>query len=86
MQIAIIILLIIITIQNFIMNNDLQEIKDKLIAADLKIDKVGADVVRLHEIINASGELPTAEEWADVKNIATSLNDKLQVVDDQTAE
>lgn len=70
------------------MANELESIKEKLIAADVKIDKVAADVARLHEIINNNpgGELPAQEQWDEVVALANSLNDKLQAVDDSTPE
>lgn len=69
------------------MANELAEIKAKLIEADAKVDKVSADVTRLHELIAGTGdEGPTPEEWEEVKLLATSLNDKLQAVDDSTPE
>lgn len=69
------------------MGQNLNEVKEALAAADAKADKIAADVTLLHgKIDNVNGETPTAEEWAEVKALATNLNNKLQNIDDQTAE
>lgn len=69
------------------MNEDLQQIKDALTAANAKADKIQTDVTLLHTKIGSiPGEVPTPEEWAEVKQIATDLNNKLQGIDDQTAD
>jgi hypothetical protein len=69
------------------MGDKLNEIKAQLQAADAKVDKISADVTRLHDIISGStGETPTAEEWAEVKSLGEALNAKLQGVDDATPE
>lgn len=80
------ILLFIIIIKLFFMNTELQDIKDKLIAADAKVTKVAADVQRLHDLIAAAGDIPTAAEWQEVKDLAAGLNTSLQAVDDATPE
>lgn len=69
-----------------IMNEDLAQIKASLEAANVKADKIAADVTLLHTKITGTGEVPTAEEWAEVKTLSSQLNDKLQAVDDQTAD
>lgn len=79
-------LLFIIIIKLFSMSAELNEIKEKLIAADAKVTKVAADVQRLHDLIAAAGEVPTAAEWAEVKALADGLNASLQAVDDATSE
>lgn len=74
-------------LENMPTKDDLQQIKDQLTAANQKVDRVAADVQRLHDQITAiTGDLPTQEEWDAVKAQATDLNTKLQAVDDQTAE
>lgn len=69
-----------------IMNENLEEIKSSLLAANEKVSKVSADVTLLHTKVDAIPNLPTAEEWAEVKAIAANLNTSLQEVDDKTAE
>lgn len=68
------------------MNEDLQQIKASLEAANTKADKIAADVTLLHTKINGIENVPTAEEWAEVKALSSQLNDKLQAVDDKTAD
>lgn len=68
------------------MSQDLNEIKDQIIAANEKVTKVAADVARLHALIDSLGDVPTAAEWTEVKQLAADLNTSLQVVDDQTPE
>lgn len=68
------------------MKEDLKEIKQQLIDADAKADKVATDVKSLHDKIDGIGDNPTPEEWKEVKDMATALNNKLQGIDDQTPE
>lgn len=68
------------------MSLQLDELKAALVAANEKVAKVAADVTRLHEKIDAAGDVPTAEEWAEVKTLAEDLNTSLQAVDEKTPE
>ena len=69
------------------MGDNLKEIKAQLQAAGVKADKVAADVKKLHDLITGTaGETPTPEEWAEVKDMAVALNNKLQGIDDQTED
>lgn len=68
------------------MGENLNAIKADLISANEKITKIAADVQRLHDAIAAAGEVPTPEEWAEVKQISADLNTALQAVDDVTPE
>lgn len=70
----------------YTMGEQLDSIKADLVAANAKADKIQADVTKLTNAIGNTGETPTAEEWAEVKQIASDLNTKLQGIDDQTAE
>lgn len=64
----------------------IQQLKEQLIAANAKVAKVSADVDLLHTKIDALPEAPTAEELAEVKQLAADLNTSLQAVDDKTPE
>lgn len=86
MQIIILILLIIIIIKLFFMSEELNEIKAALETANTKVAAIAADVQRLHDIIAAAGDIPTEEEWNEVKTLANGLNSALQAVDEQTPE
>lgn len=86
MHVAILILLILIIIKLFFMSEQLNEIKAKLVTANDKITRVAADVQRLHDLIEAAGDIPTEEEWQEVKDLADGLNTALQAVDDSTPE
>lgn len=68
------------------MSTELDAIKADVIAANEKVTKVAADVARLHELITAGGDVPTAEQWAEVKQLTADLNTSLQAVDDATPE
>lgn len=68
------------------MNEDLQQIKTDLQTANTSLSKVKADVTLLHSKVDGIAGQPTAEEWAEVKTLATNLKAGLQEVDDQTAE
>jgi uncharacterized phage infection (PIP) family protein YhgE len=69
------------------MNENLNQIKADLQAANDKADKIQADVTLLHTKIDAiPGDVPTAEEWAEVKQLSSDLNSKLQNIDDATPE
>lgn len=69
------------------MSEDLNQIKADLVAANTKADKIQTDVTLLHTKINGvPGDVPTAAEWAEVKELSSTLNSKLQGIDDQTAE
>ena len=68
------------------MSEELDSIKGALVSAQEKVTKVAADVASLHAKIDAIGEMPTAEEWAEVQQLATDLNTSLQVVDDATED
>lgn len=68
------------------MNQDLEQIKSDLTAANDKVAKVKADVTLLHTKVDAIADQPTAEEWAEVKTLSGKLNTSLQEVDDQTPE
>jgi len=87
MEVAILILLIIILFKLLFMSEQLDLIKADLLAANEKVTKVAADVQRLHDRIDEIGDgVPTAEEWAEVKQLSADLNASLQAVDDQTPE
>ena len=86
MDLLIVILLILTITKLFIMGDNLNEIKAQVQAAQAKVDKVAADVQRLHDLINNAGETPTTEEWNDVKTLVGDLNTALQAVDDVTPE
>jgi hypothetical protein len=87
MNIIIIILLIFITIKILKMSEQLDSIKGALVSAQEKVTKIAADVALLHAKIDAIGaSVPTAEQWAEVQQLATELNTSLQVVDDATPE
>lgn len=68
------------------MGDQLTAIKADLQAANLKADKIQADVTKLTNAIGNTGETPTPEEWAEVKLLSTDLNNKLQGIDDQTED
>lgn len=68
------------------MSTELNEIKADLVAAKEKVTKVAADVAALHAKIDAIGDVPTAEEWAEVKALSADLNTSLQAVDDATED
>lgn len=68
------------------MANEINEIKTALEAANAKADKIAADVDLLNTKIQAGGDAPTPEQWAEVKGLAQTLNNKLQAVDDKTPE
>jgi hypothetical protein len=68
------------------MNEDLEQVKQDLIAANQKVGKVRADVAKLHALVAAGGNAPTAEQWAEVKALSGQLNTSLQEVDDQTED
>lgn len=68
------------------MGDNLNEITAALDAANEKVTKIAADVQRLHDLINQTGETPTPEEWQAVKDKAAALNASLQAVDDATPE
>lgn len=68
------------------MGENLNVIKQQLADADVKADKIAADVLKLHNLIQGTGETPTPAEWQEVKDAATNLNNKLQGIDDQTEE
>lgn len=80
------ILLLLIIIKLFFMSEQLEQAKLLVEAANAKVDKVAADVATLHAKVDAIVDAPTAEEWSEFKQSLTDLNDKLQVVDDQTPE
>jgi hypothetical protein len=80
------ILLTIILIKLFIMANELDAIKADVVSAKQKVEKVAADVAALHEKLDAIGEVPTEEQWAEVKAMTAELNTSLQAVDDATAD
>lgn len=68
------------------MGENLNEITAALDAANEKVTKIAADVAHLHDLINGTGETPTAEEWQAVKDKAAELNTSLQAVDDSTPD
>jgi chromosome segregation ATPase len=69
------------------MSEELLAIKASLEEAKAKVAKVSADVDSLHTKIDSiTGEVPTADEWNEVKTLAADLNSSLQVVDDKTAD
>lgn len=69
------------------MGENIQALKADLVAANAKVDRVATDVAKLLGIIAGSaGETPTAAEWAEVKELGASLNNKLQGLDDQVPE
>lgn len=68
------------------MGEQLDAINSKLDAANDKVTKIAADVAHLHSLITGTGETPTAEEWAAVKEKADALNASLQAVDDATED
>jgi len=69
------------------MANELNDIKADIVAAKAKIVKVATDVANLHAKIDLiTGELPTAEEWAEVKALTVELNSNLQAIDDVTLD
>ena len=68
------------------MGKELDAIKQQLVDADAKTDKIAADVKHLHDLIENAGETPTAEQWQEVKDAATALNNKLQGIDDSTED
>lgn len=68
------------------MNEDLDQIKSDLQAANTTLGKVRADVTILHTKIDAIPVQPTAEEWAEVKTLAANLKVGLQEVDDKTED
>ena len=69
------------------MNQDLQQIKADLQESKDKLAKVATDVTNLHNKIDQiTGELPTAEEWAEVKTLASDLKTGLTTVDEVTPD
>lgn len=69
------------------MSEDLNAIKQTLLETKAVVTKVAADVTRLHAKVDAiEGDVPTAEEWQEVKDLAAGLKSSLQAVDDQTPE
>lgn len=72
--------------QNKKMSEQLNEIKDALASAKVSADKVAADVTALHAKIDGIAEQPTAEEWAEVKQMATDLKDSLAATDAATPD
>lgn len=69
------------------MNQDLQAIKSDLITTKEKLTKIDADVTRLYDRINSiTGELPTAAEWAEVKQLAGEARSQATAIDERTAE
>lgn len=68
------------------MSQDLNVIKDALASAKVSAEKVAADVTSLHTKIDGIAEQPTAEEWAEVKEMATALKDSLAETDSQTED
>lgn len=68
------------------MANELEDIKADLVSANQKVAKIKADVEGLHAKIDAAGDTPTPEQWAEVKQLSSQLNSALQEVDDKTAD
>jgi len=69
------------------MSEELNGIKQLLTDTQEVVTKVSKDVDNLHQRINEiSGEVPTAEEWAEVKSLAQGLKDSLVAVDEKTED
>lgn len=68
------------------MNEDLNQIKSDLTEANTTLKNVKADVTLLHSKVDGIAGQPTAEEWAEVKTLASNLKTALKEVDDQTPE
>ena len=68
------------------MSEQLTEIKTELTEAKAFAEKVAADVTLLHTKVDSIAEQPTAEEWAEVKQMAKDLKDSLAATDAKTAE
>ena len=88
-----IILLLFIILKQFIMSEDLNQIKDDLLAANQTITtaaetavKIDADVEALHAKIDALSDNPDAEAIAEIKALSTSLKESLVVVDEKTED
>lgn len=76
-----------IIIKIVLMSLEINELKQSLAEAKEKMTKVGADVTRLHQKIEEiSGQLPTQEEWDEVKSLANELKTGLGAIDDATPE
>lgn len=100
MEIAIVftIIVFLITVINFlllffilkislIMNDNLAAIKQLLSDTKEVVVKVSKDVDNLHQRINEiTGEVPTAEEWAEIKGLAQGLKDSIVAVDEKTED
>lgn len=67
------------------MGKNIDEIKQGLADATAKVEKVAADVQRLHDTI-ANADVPTQAEWDEIKASVATLNSSLQTVDDTTPE
>lgn len=68
------------------MAQELDDIKADLVSANEKVTKIKADVESLHAKMDAAGDTPTAEQWAEVKSLSSQLNASLQEVDDRTED
>ena len=70
-----------------VMSEELNEVKQTLIDTQAVVTKVSKDVDNLHaKIEEITGEVPTAEEWAEVKNLASGLKSSLIAVDEKTED
>lgn len=67
------------------MSNEINEIKDVLVATKEIVTNVKADVELLHtKIGQVNSNSPTADQWTEIKNIANGIKDTLTEVDDLT--
>ena len=70
-----------------VMSEELNEVKQTLIDTQAVVTKVSKDVDNLHaKIEEITGEVPTAEEWEEVKNLASGLKSSLSTVDEKTED
>jgi len=71
---------------NKIMSQTAEEIKGLLVEANEKALAVAADVTGLHAKIDALGDAPTAEQLAEIKELATQLKNSLVETDAMTED